>query len=180
MTYSFFMKQLLVVLVFCFFISCESDTKDISVKGDFIGSIESKSMIGDLTAEEYEPSWLNVENRKEMLNDWFEKIKNGEQETFLYLPDTLIPLSKEELEYEFHHIDTDYVELPDYKFDTIVFEEKIDIDGIVFLKFKEELFYDKSTGAINKLVKYVCPMEKIYNNDGSIRGYKGLFWVKVN
>lgn len=174
------MKHLLAIFISCLFISCGSDTKNISTKGDFIGSIESKSMIGDLTAEEYEPSWLNVENRKEMLHDWFEKIKNGEQEAFVYMPDTLIPLSKEELEYEFHHIDTDYVELSVYESDTIIFEEKIDIDGIVYLKFKEELYYDKNTGAINKLVKYVCPMEKIYNNDGSLRGYKGLFWVKVN
>ena len=60
-----------------------------------------------------------------------EKIKNGEQETFVYMPDTLIPLSKEELEYEFHHIDTDYVEISVYESDTIICEEKIDIDGIV-------------------------------------------------
>tara|TARA_B110000211_G_C14078923_1_gene553526 strand:+ start:149 stop:673 length:525 start_codon:yes stop_codon:yes gene_type:complete len=174
------MKQVLVLLISYLFISCDSGDNNVSKKGELIGSIESKAMIGDLTAEEYEPSWLNVENRKEMIADWFDKIRNGKQEVFEYFPDTLIPLSIEDLKYQFHHIDTEYIELSVYEMDTIIFEEKIDLDGIVYLKFKEDLYYDKSTGAFSKVVKYVCPMEKTYNEDGSLRGYKGLFWVKVN
>lgn len=174
------MKKIGLVLISYILISCNSGNKEFSVKGDLIGTIESKAMIGDLTAEEYEPSWLNVENRKGMISDWFEKIKNGEQEVYAYIPDTLIPLSKAELEYQFHHIDTEYIEISVFESDTIIFEENIDPEGIVYLKFKEELYYDKSNGAMSKFVKYVCPMEQIYNKDGSTRGYKGLFWVKVN
>lgn len=174
------MKNIFIVIISYLLISCSSNDNNTALKGDLVGMIESKSMIGDLSAEEYEPSWLNVENRKEMINDWFEKIKKGNQEVFVYIPDTLIPLSIEELKYQFHHIDTEYINLSVYETDTVVFEEKINPDDVVYLKFKEELYYDKSTGVFNKQVKYVCPMEKIYNDDGSIRGYKGLFWVKIN
>jgi hypothetical protein len=174
------MKQSFLILISCLFISCGSGNNNTLVKGELVGFIESKAMIGDLTAEEYEPSWLNVENRKKMITDWFEKIKKGEKEVFLYMPDTLIPISREDLQYQFHHIDTEYVEISTFENDTIVFEEKIDSDGIVFFKFKEELYYDDNTGAMSKQIKYVCPMEKTFNEDGSLRGYKGLFWVKVN
>jgi hypothetical protein len=55
-----------------------------------------------------------------------------------------------------------------------------DVSGIVYLKFKEELYYDKFTGGFEKKVKYVCPMEQIYNEDGTVRGYRGVFWIKLN
>jgi len=174
------MKRLVYVCVIGLLFNCGSADNNTVNKGDLVGSIESKAIIGDLTAELYEPSWLKVDARKEMISDWFEKIKSGEFDVFAYIPDTLIPLTANELEYQFYHVDTEYIELNVFESDTIIIEEKVDLDGIVYLKFKEELYYDNKTGGMSKHIKYACPMEKVFNADGSIRGYKGLFWVKLN
>lgn len=169
------MRNFLWIWLLIFMISCgESHT----VSGELVGEIESKSAIGDLSAEEYEASWLSVENRKSFLSDWFAKIKNNEFEVFVYIPDTLIPMSDQQLAYLFHHVDTEYVPVSAFKNDTIIYEEVLTSEGVAFLKFKEDLYYDQSTGSVSKKVQYVCPMEKMYNEDGTVRGYKGLFWVK--
>ena len=174
------MKRTLYVYITFLLFGCGSGENTTVNTGDLVGSIESKAVIGDLTAEFYESSWLNVAAREKMITDWFKKIEDGNFEVFLYIPDTLIPLTTKELQYQFHHIDTEYIELSFFETDTILVEETIDLDGIVYLKFKEELYYDDQTGLMSKRIKYACPMEKVFNDDGSIRGYKGLFWVKLN
>ena len=44
---------------------------------------------------------------------------------------------------------------------------------------KEIMYYDKESGNFQKEVKYVCPLEKVYNEDGTTRGYRGLFWIEL-
>lgn len=168
------MKNLIWIVFLITVFSCGEGV----VPGKLIGLIESKGAIGDLSEEEYESSWLPVENRTEFLKDWFEKIKNKECEVFVYMPDTFIVMDDEQLAYMFHHVDTEYVPVSAFENDTVIYEEVLTSEGVAYLKFKEELYYDNSTGRISKAVQYVCPMEKMYNEDGSVRGYKGLFWVK--
>lgn len=174
------MRYFVPFIVLFLMIGCTSESSENLKTGELVGLIESKSFIGDLTEEEYDPTWLDVSNRKEMLSDWFDKIKEGEFEVFAYLIDTMIPLTEEELAFAFHSVDTEFVALSAYETDTIPYENHLDLDGIVSLKFKEELYYDDSRGVFDKKVKYVCPMEKVFNHDGTTRGYKGLFWVKVD
>lgn len=173
------MRYLFVLIGLVSLMSCGGDSQERELAGDLVGVLESKAFIGDLTEEDYDPAWLDVSKRKEMLSDWFEKIKEGEFEVFAYLIDTMIPLSKEELAFAFHSLDTEFVAVSAYETDTVPYENNIDLDGIVSLKFKEELYYDPSKGGFDKKISHVCPMEKVYNQDGSIRGYKGLFWVKL-
>lgn len=154
-------------------------SESIGIKGELISSIESKSNIGDLSAEEFDPSWIPVKAREAFMADFFEAIKSNKYEVFEYMPGEMIPMAKEDLQYLLHHVDTEFVENEIGDIEPIEINEIYDPSGIVYLKFKEDLFYDKASGGFAKEVKYVCPMEKVYNEDGSTRGYRGLFWVKI-
>jgi hypothetical protein len=148
--------------------------------GEKLGVVESKTILGDPSAEIYEDSWLPADTRKQMLEDLFEKVKKREFDVFEFLPGELSPMSDSDLEYILHHVDTEYVESQSGEISLVEIEEVFDVSGIVYLKFKEELYYDKFTGGFEKKVKYVCPMEQIYNEDGTVRGYRGVFWIKLN
>lgn len=157
--------------------SCGS--KSSSSNGELIGVVESKTAVGDPSAEEYDETWLPLNSRNELLEDFLDKVKNNEFEVFEFMPGELSPMASEDLQYIFHHVDTEYVEQEDGTNLGVPIEEDFDASGIVYLKFKEALYYDKSKGSFEKKVKYVCPMEKVYNEDGSTRGFRGLFWVKL-
>lgn len=175
------MKATFYVLITILVISCGSDQKlNTSFKNDdLIALVNSKTEVGDLSANEYDSEWIPVQSRKEMLTSFFGKIKDREYEVFNFFPGEMSPINDEELSYFFHHVDTEIVEndLGDYV--PIMVEEMFDPSGIVYFKFKEELYYNDESGAFYKKVKYVCPMEKMYEEDGSLRGYRGLFWVKI-
>tara|TARA_B100001121_G_C18539684_1_gene550108 strand:+ start:218 stop:847 length:630 start_codon:yes stop_codon:yes gene_type:complete len=172
------MLKYAIILSFLSFVSCNVPCS--SIKGNYLGFVESKTNIGDPAAEIYEDSWLPIENREEMLVDLFKKVKNKELEVFDFFPGELTPMADSDLEYILHHVDTEFVEDEKGNIDTIQIEETFDVSGVVYLKFKEELYYSKATGGFEKKVKYVCPMEQVYNEDGTIRGYRGLFWIKLN
>ena len=158
-------------------LSCS--TSDLKTKGDLVGLIESKSNLGDLSAEEYHETWLPTSNRKDLLDDLLEKVKNKQLKAYNDMLGELTPMPDIDLEYLFHHVDTEYVEDEYGDVNPIIIEEIYDQSGIVYLKFKEELYYDKKTGDFQKDVKYVCPLEKVYNEDGTTRGYRGLFWIEL-
>ena len=171
------MFKVVASLIILFLFGCS--TPSSSLKGEKLGIVESKTNLGDPSAEIYKDSWLPLETRKELLEDLFEKVQNKELDVFEFLPGELTPMLDADLEYIFHHVDTEYVEDENGNINPIEIEETFDVSGVVYLKFKEELYYDKLTGGFEKKVKYVCPMEQVYNEDGSIRGYRGLFWIKL-
>ena len=172
------MFRVIVFLSFLILLSCNVPSS--SLKGDHLGLVESKTNLGDPASEIYKDTWLPVETRKEMLEDLFKKVKNKQLQVFDFLPGELQPMLDTDLEYIFHHVDTQFIEDENGDFVPLEIEETFDESGVVYLKFKEDLYYDKATGGFEKKVKYVCPMEQIYNEDGTIRGYRGLFWIKVN
>ena len=165
----------LVFIGILFLASCSLGGFD----GELIGAVESKTGIGDPSAEIYSETWLPKEVRKDLVEDLVAKVKNKELEVFNTFPGELTPMSKEDLEYIFFHVDTEYVEGDDGFMKPLPIEEEFDPGGIVSFKFKEELYYDKSNGSFQKKITHVCPMEQVYNEDGSIRGERGLFWVKL-
>lgn len=170
-------KYILFLFLGATILSCS--TSDLKTKGDLVGLIESKSILGDPSAEEYDKAWLPTNNRKDLLDDLLQKVKNKELKAYSYMPGELTPMPNSDLEYIFHHVDTEYVEDEYGDVNPIIIEEIYDQSGIVYLKFKEELYYDKKTGDFQKDVKYVCPLEKVYNEDGTTRGYRGLFWIEL-
>ena len=175
------MKGIFYVLFTILVVSCGSDQKlNTSFKNDdLIALVNSKTELGDPSADEYDSEWIPVQSRKEMLTSFFNNVKNREYEVFEFFPGEMTAMKNEELSYFFHHVDTELVEneLGDYV--PIMMEETFDPSGIVYFKFKEELYYNDESGKFSKKVKYVCPMEKMYEEDGSLRGYRGLFWVKI-
>ena len=172
------MLKLILILIVFSFASCNSPCE--SVNAVKLGVVESKTNIGDPSAEIYKDSWLPVDTRKQMLEDLFDKVKKREFDLFEFLPGELSPMKDSDLEYLFHHVDTEYVENQKGDLVPIEIDEVFDVSGIVYFKFKEELYFDKFTGGFEKKIKYVCPMEQVYNEDGTIRGYRGLFWIKLN
>lgn len=171
------MLKFATVLSVFFLISC--NTPCIPIEGDSLGLVESKTNIGDPAAETYSSSWIPIDTRKQMLEDLFSKVKKREFEVFDFLLDELNPMLDSDLEYILHHVDTEYVLDQNGDLAPVEIEEVFDVSGVVYLKFKEELYYDNSTGGFEKKVKYVCPMEQVYNEDGTVRGYRGLFWIKL-
>ncbi len=172
------MLKFALILSVLSFTSC--DNRCPNTGGERLGVVESKTNLGDPAAEIYKDSWLPVDTRKQMLEDLFDKVKKREFDVFEFLPGELNPMLDSDLEYLLHHVDTEYVENENGDLEPIEIEEIFDVSGIVYLKFKEELFYNKFTGGFEKKVKYVCPMEQVYNEDGTVRGYRGMFWIKLN
>lgn len=174
------MRKVVFSLIIAVCVACGGGNSSDFIEGSKIGAFEVKSMIGNLNAEKYDPAWIDADLHRMMIKDLYSRIQKGEYTVYDYIPDTLIELSKEELDYKFYHVDTDYVEVSAYENDTIAYEETLDPEDVVYLKFKEELYYNSDNGAFGKKVKMVCPMEEVFNEDGSSRGHKGLFWIKLN
>ena len=126
------MKATFYVLITILVISCGSDQKlNTSFKNDdLIALVNSKTEVGDLSANEYDSEWIPVQSRKEMLTSFFGKIKDREYEVFNFFPGEMSPINDEELSYFFHHVDTELVEndLGDYV--PIMVEETFDPSGM--------------------------------------------------
>ena len=175
------MFKILVIFILLILTGCCSG--DLSSNGDFIGVVNSKTNLGDPSAEIYMSSWIPKETRKAVVEDLMNKVKNKELDVFESLPDEnsneLIQMSDSAIQYEFFHVDTEYIVGDDGYMKPLPIEEEFDAGAIVYIKFKEKLFYDKSTGKFEKKVTHVCPMEQVYNEDGTRRGDRGLFWIKL-
>lgn len=175
------MRLFVLFVSVVFLVSCESAADSLaasSQSGELLSVVESKNIIGDLSTEEYSPDWVPVEKRAELVRTIIENVKSGKNEVFEFFPGELIPMSKKDLDYLFYHKDSLYIE-EGATMRLVVTEEEFGPEGIVYLKFKEELYFDKENFKFSKRITQVAPMEKVYNEDGTIRGYRGLFWVKL-
>lgn len=132
--------------------------------------------IGNPVVKEYDMNWLKKENRLSFLEDILDKARNGVLPTYYYMPDTLMPMTANELEYIFHHVDTEYVE-DGLEYTAVPIENNLDIDAITRLKFREQWYWDESNNQFYKKVIAICPMVERYKNMEEILGYRGLFWI---
>lgn len=135
--------------------------------------------IGNAAEQYMDKNWLSAENRKSLVSDLLSKAKNRELPVFYYMDDTLMYMEDEYLQYLFHHVDTEYVQVnEDYK--VITYEENLDADAIVRLKFREKWYWDESKNEFSKKVIAICPMIERYKNANEILGYTGLFWIYLD
>ena len=85
------MLKFAVILCVLSFASCNPPCNtSVGVK---LGVVESKTILGDPSAEIYEDSWLPADTRKQMLEDLFEKVL---AEMYIEFKDVII--SRKELE----------------------------------------------------------------------------------
>lgn len=175
------MKHLLLGLISLVIFSCECTRQSDSSSFDndaFLSVVESKNIVGDLSVEEYDSAWMSLENRDKVVSAILNAAKKGDKEVFEFFPGELIPMKKSDLDYLFFHYDTVYVE-NNGDMEPLITEEEFGPSGIVYLKFKEALFFDAENLKFRKKITHVAPMEKVYNDDGTTRGYRGLFWLKL-
>lgn len=59
----------------------------------------------------------------------------------------------------------------------IVQRTELDIQLVTKIMFLEEWYMDENTLQFEKKVLGICPLYAKYNDDGSFRGYRPLFWV---
>lgn len=135
--------------------------------------------IGNPVEVEYSKDWLDKASRKEFLTKLLAKVQNGDLPVYYYIPDTLIPMEKEYIADLFHHVDTEFV-MVEEEYVPVAYEENLDLDAIVKLKFLEQWYYNDRKNTFTKKVLAICPMLERYKNDKEILGYKGLFWIYLN
>lgn len=162
---------LLIVLIFA---GCSPKE---SLPGEQLtDSIDYWVPIGNPVVEEYDANWLDKTERKAFLEDVLEKARTGRLPVYYYMPDTLMPIPTNELEYIFEHVDTEYVE-NGLQYDVVPIVERLDIDAITRVKFREQWYWDESANQFHKKVLAICPMVERYKNMEEILGYRGLFWI---
>jgi hypothetical protein len=92
-----------------------------------------------------------------------------------------VELSMGQIKAELFSIDTLYIENPEtYEHEPIAVENDFS-KGVVAFKFKEQWKYNASTGMIDKKVIAVAPKKAVLSpTSGEVRGYRSLFWVKLD
>ena len=158
--------------------ACSGDHKELT--GGQVGELVTRASIGYPAAESKEDFWLPNEQRAEFVNSLLDYAKKHPEKVFYFLPGELIPYPEKELEDLFIKRDTDYIYTSETAYDVIPYVDSLEGSGIAQLKFKEMLYWDASKGTIQKKVTHIAPMEVSYDESGEIRGYVGLFWLKVD
>jgi gliding motility associated protien GldN len=66
---------------------------------------------------------------------------------------------------------------PPYDFyDTVIFKKMNNTD-VKKLRIKEDWFFDKQRSMLEVRIIGICPVVDVFNDDGSYRGQKPLFWI---
>ncbi len=169
------MFRIFVVISFLFFLNaCQNESN----KGELLAeNIEYQVEIGSPIQQDYDNNWLKSDVRKAFLEDVLNKAKNHKLPVYYYLSDTLIPMEKEYLADLFHHVDTEYIETESEDLKQIIYEENLEIDAIVKLKFLEQWYFNSSTNVFTKKVLAICPMVEKFKDANESLGFKGLFWI---
>jgi hypothetical protein len=164
-----------LIIFFGIFLASCSNVEDYS--GEVLtDSIDYWVPIGNPVEQEYDDNWLDKGKRVEFLEDILSKARSGELPTYYYIPDTLMPMPKNELEYIFHHVDTEYFDTEE-GYQAVPIEMNLDLDAIVRLKFREQWYWDSSSNKFFKKIIAICPMAERYKNINEVMGYAGLFWI---
>lgn len=72
------------------------------------------------------------------------------------------------------------LETPDLWTDTMIkvkFVNDLQTENILGYEIKEHWFIDKERSVLNVRIVGLCPLEAVYDDDGSFRGKRRLFWI---
>ena len=164
-----------------FFISLLAACEWGAPSGDLLhDKIDYWVEIGNPSEYTSDPNWLNADARKELITDLLHKARSGALPVFYYMDDTLMAMEQSYLDELFHRVDSEFVDLGNGEYQVVKFEEKLNPDAIVRLKFREQWYWDKSNNTFHKKVIAICPMIERYKNLEEILGYTGLFWIYLD
>ncbi|MDD3737814.1 MAG: hypothetical protein PHP31_00780 [Lentimicrobiaceae bacterium] len=166
----------LFALCLTLIVSCKSDKNKVG--DELTKRIQYDVPICDVSADSY--WWINnIEGikREEFVKHIFKQVTDGNvvaHDIFSYRQ-----LSAEDVKTIIRRVDTISVmsAQPPYELVDTVLIKEISVQDITKIRFLEEWYFDKKTLQIDKKVKGICPVVEIYNEDGTFRGNKPLFWI---
>lgn len=172
-------KHLLVlVIIFCIFLhACKNSTNKSNIK-----NLVTERIQYDVNIKTPDPdlNWYvqNIEgsNREKFVKNIITAAYKGSVKTFDTDGRLLTVNEVKKIE---NHSDTVLVEgIGAEGADSVIIQTtELDIQRITKIMFLEEWFMDERTLQFEKKVLGICPLYAKYNDDGSFRGYKPLFWV---
>ena len=136
--------------------------------------------IGNPTSSTQDHNWMDVSNRKNLIESLLSKARSGALPVYYYMDDTLMEMERSYLEYLFHHVDSEFVDLGNGEFQIVEYEEELNPEAIVRLKFREKWYWDEGSNTFSKKVIAICPMIERYKNVNEVLGYSGLFWIYLD
>lgn len=91
----------------------------------------------------------------------------------------IIPLQYTEVMKQLESADTMQMQrdYPPYDFFDTVIVKKFDTRDIKRFRIKEDWFFDKQRSMLEVRIIGICPITEIYDEQGSLRGFKQLFWI---
>lgn len=90
-----------------------------------------------------------------------------------------IPKSKQQILAELSRTDTNYVDDPDKpgQVKPVVYKNEFNTASIKQYFVKEDWYYDKDRQQLHVRIKAIAPVQEVLESNGTLKGYKILFWV---
>lgn len=91
----------------------------------------------------------------------------------------IAPMSYKELMQNVEKADTQQMQRPNppYDFFDTVIVKKLSTTDIKKIRIKEDWFFDKQRSMLEVRIIGICPVIDVFNDDGTFRGQKPLFWI---
>lgn len=137
------------------------------------------------SSDDYDNGWSyqNIEPsyRLDFFTKLIESAKSG-QITVYNEPQCLTQMSPKVVEMMISSYDTITYTLPypPYEDRDTIIKQEVRITEIGFISFYEEWFYNEKTFVIEKRVFSYAPAMIVYFENGEVKGYKSLFWIKCS
>lgn len=90
-----------------------------------------------------------------------------------------IPKTKEQILAELNTVDTFYVDDPDNpdRKKQVIYKNEFNTGCIKQYRIKEDWYFDQRKLQLHVRIVGLAPVKEVLANDGSLKGYKVLFWV---
>jgi len=126
--------------------------------------------------------WVrNIEgkNREALIKDLIQSAYRGELRTYDYFNNAL---DGDDIRNKWNYKDTLLLQrdTPPYAFFDTIVDHHLELSEICRLRFLESWTIDTHTKKISKEVLGIALIIKVYEDDGSLRGFMPLFWIYFN
>ena len=172
------------------FSSCKQNDSSVNehTSADVSGTMELWAEQIESTANTKKPEgwsdadWNSVTKNvdyKKIFNTITESVLDGKQRAYNYISDSVYTL--DEIKSMITRSDTIYVEDPKTgKFKETVTMVSLKAEDISVIRVREKWNFDKEKFKLEKQATAMALFVNSYADDGSVRGYSPLFYVKLN